>query len=204
MKETHHKVLKKIPSHIEICAVTKGRTIQEIEELFKIAPQIKIIAENRWPECQEKFKHFANKEKHFIGRIQTNKLNKILPLVDVIQSVDSLDLLQKISQKTPKPLKYTFQVNISRDPAKQGISPDKIKQVIQKSQNLPNVELIGLMTIGTPYNQEQYFSEFKSLFDNLKSFNPSLKVLSMGTSQDYQTAINCGSTMLRLGSCLFD
>lgn len=203
MRQHRQQIWSQIPPHVQLCAVTKGQTLDEVKQLQNDLPELKIIAENRWPDCQQKFEN-TSLERHFIGRIQSNKLNKILPLVDVIQSVDSLQLLQKISQKTPKPLKYTFQVNISQDPNKQGINPQDVRQIIEQSQNLPNVQLVGLMTIGSRHNQEKYFSQLKNLYDQLNQEYFSMPILSMGTSSDYQTAIKCGATMVRLGTCLFE
>jgi len=203
MKSTRQEIIEKIPKHIKVCVVTKGRTIEEVKNLLEDCPQISIIAENRWPDCEEKFQEF-HLEKHFIGRLQSNKLNKVLPLVDVIQSVDSIELLQKISQKTQKPIGFTFQVNISQDPSKQGINLGDLRSIIEKSQDLPNVKLLGLMTIGSQNNQEKYFTEFKTLFDQINSEYFKMPILSMGTSADYKIAIKCGATMVRIGSCLFD
>ncbi len=203
MKEKRQAIWAKIPANIQVCAVTKGRTIAEVKSLLQDLPQLKIIGENRWPDCEEKFKEFQNLERHFIGRLQSNKLNKILPIVDVIQSVDSFELLQQISKKTHKPVQFTFQVNISNDPAKQGIKPENLRQIIEQSQNLPKVQLVGLMTIGSQSNQEKYFTELKQLFDQINSEYKKMPILSMGTSDDFETAIKCGATMVRLGSCLF-
>jgi len=203
MQNKRQIIWDEIPPHVQICAVTKGRTTIEVEKLLQDFPQLQIIAENRWPDCEEKFQNFPSIQKHFIGHIQKNKLNKILPLVDVIQSVDSFELLELISQKTLKPLEFTFQVNISNDPNKQGIKPENLKEIIEKSQNLPNVKLIGLMTIGAQENQEKYFREFKKLFDQMNKEYFPMPILSMGTSDDYELAISCGATMVRLGSCLF-
>lgn len=200
MKEKRQQIWAKIPPHVQVCAVTKGRTIEEVQNLLNDLPQIKITGENRWPDCEEKFRHFAGLQRHFIGPLQSNKINKILPITDVIQSVDSLELLQKISDRATKPIEFTFQVNISNDPNKQGIAPANLHQIIAKSANLPNVKLIGLMTIGEQNNQENYFTDLKKLFDQIKKPMP---ILSMGMSDDFETAIKCGATMVRLGSCLF-
>ena len=202
MKSKRQEIFAKIPKHVEVCVVTKGRTLKEVQELLAEIPEISMIGENRWPDCEEKFKKLPL-EKHFIGRLQSNKLNKILPLVDVIQSVDSFELLQKISQRAQKTIKYTFQVNISNDPAKQGILPKDLRSIIEKSRDIPNSELIGLMTIGEQHNQEEYFTEFKKLFDQLNSEGIKMKVLSMGTSDDFEIAIRCGATMVRIGKTIF-
>ncbi len=204
MKEKRQKVWAKIPPHVKVCAVTKGRTIQEVQNLLNDLPDIQIIGENRWPDCEEKFKHFQNLERHFIGPLQSNKINKVLPITDVIQSIDSIELLKKISARTTKTIKFTFQVNISKDSAKQGIDEDNLRPAIEEALKAPNVELIGLMTIGTKENQEKYFSDFKNLFDEINAEYFKMPILSMGMSDDFETAIKCGATMVRLGSCLFE
>jgi len=207
MNQTRQSILNSIPATVEVCAVTKGRSLKQVEDLLKECPQISIIGENRWPDCEEKFRNLAPKrglKRHFIGRLQSNKLNKILPIVDVIQSVDSLELLRKINDRTPHPIEYCLQVNISNDPSKQGIKPSELRQIIKEAKDFGNVQLIGLMTIGSQENQEQYFSEFKTLFDEISAEFGPLQVLSMGTSGDYQLAIKHGATMVRLGTCLFE
>lgn len=201
-------MLSTLNPSVEICAVTKGRSISEVEAMLSKHPEIRIIAENRWPDCEEKFQHFTKYQKHFIGPLQSNKIKKVLPLVDCIQSVDSWPLLEKISRAATKPLKFCFQVNISQDDAKHGISPEDLPALIERYQKeqLPNVKLVGLMTIGSRTGQRDYFRRFKQLFDqiNVQYFPAApLKILSMGMSDDYQTAIKEGATMVRLGRILF-
>jgi len=199
---------------VKLCAVTKNHTIPEINDLIHDLPKLKIIAENRWPACEEKFLYFTNLEKHFIGPLQGNKVKKVVPLVDVIQSVHSFDLLKKINEsakKNNKIINFCFQVNISNDPMKHGMDVDTLETEIEayKQAKFKNVELIGLMTIGAQSDIEDrksYFREFRKLFENInyKYFpEKSLKTLSMGMSEDYKEAIEAGSTMVRVGSALF-
>lgn len=199
---------------MQICAVTKGRSISEVEEMLRKHPEIKIIAENRWPDCAEKFTHFKDLEKHFIGPLQSNKIAKVLPLVDVIQSVDSLELMDKINAtatKLQKNIGFCLQINVSDDPKKHGIHPKEINQFIEYylQKNFKNLTLLGLMTIGEqsdPRQRAQYFAKLKTLFDqiNQKYFeqNP-LQILSMGMSDDYEIALKEGATMVRLGRILY-
>lgn len=199
---------------VSVCAVTKNKTVAEVEGVLKKYPFITMIGENRWPDCVEKFEYFKGLEKHFIGPLQSNKVRKVVKISDVIQSVDSIELLEKINSAAGdenKKIDFCFQVNISRDPQKHGIEPDDISRVIEQyiSGDFQNVRLIGLMTIGAQedmQNRLKYFSDFKKLFDeiNHKQFNKTpLKVLSMGMSEDYELAIKAGATMVRLGSVLF-
>lgn len=198
-----------------ICAVTKKRSIKEIEEVLSTHPEIKDIAENRWPDLKETFKHFSNYTRHFIGPIQSNKLRNIIFFVDVIQSVDHIKYLKTINQYAEqygKTIKFCFQVNISHDAQKRGLMPDHIAEAIEHylSSNYSNLQLIGLMTIGAQVSLEErevYFKHFKQLFDhiNQKYFPDSpLPVLSMGMTDDYREAIKAGSTMVRLGRALFN
>ena len=199
---------------VHVCAVTKTRSVSEVEGLLREMPEVDSIGENRWPDCEEKFLYFKDIEKHFIGPLQSNKVRKVLPLVDVVQSVDSMKLLRRIdvvAGELGKVVDFTFQVNVSEDPLKRGIEPGDLGDVIEEylGAGLKNVRLIGLMTIGRNCEvseRKKYFKEFKSLFDGINSKyfkdNP-LPILSMGMSSDYVEAIEAGATMIRIGSCLF-
>lgn len=203
-----------IPKDIQICAVTKGRSIIEVEELLERHPEIKIIAENRWPDCEEKFRHFDFLEKHFIGPLQTNKVRKVVELVDVIQSVDSTKLMEKINGaagELGKRIGFCIQVNISGDPAKHGVNEEEVCTLIEEfvARRFNNIELLGLMTIGEQAEMKEraeYFKKLKTLFAflNAKYFpEKPLEILSMGMSEDYEIAIEEGATMVRLGRILW-
>ena len=203
-----------IPQSVRICAVTKGHSIKETEAMLKKHPEIRIIAENRWPDCEEKFKHFSQIEKHFIGPLQSNKVRKVLPFIDVIQSVDSIKLMDKlnvVATELNKTICFCIQVNISDDTTKQGISSKQINELVQHylDKKYPHLKLMGLMTIGAQNESSQraeYFKKLKQLFDqiNKKYFAASpLPILSMGMSDDYETAIQEGATMVRIGRVLY-
>lgn len=223
MKHARQEILKRIrdaktrvgAKKVHLCAVTKRRSIEEVEALLEDLPEINSIGENRWPDCVEVFTNFTKIEKHFIGPLQKNKVRKVVELVDVIQSVDSIKLLEKINsaaREYGKKIKFCFQVNISQDPAKSGVQTEKLEKLIEQYQeaSLKNVILIGLMTIGAEVSLEErrtYFDAMKKLFDecNMRYFQDKpLQVLSMGMSDDFEEAIAAGSTMVRLGRCLFE
>lgn len=202
LKERRQKIWEQCKG-VQLCAVTKGRTIEEIQSLITDLPDLKIIGENRWPDCQEKFTHFTSLKRHFIGPLQSNKLNKVLPIIDCLQSVDSESLLARIVT-TP----FLIQVNISRDPAKSGIDPGQLRPFLEtciKAGNPPQ----GLMTIlaqEASAARQRHFATLRDLFDQINSeyFAASpMPTLSMGMSSDYELAIQEGATMVRLGSCLF-
>lgn len=206
---------------VTICAVTKKHTIAEIENLLKQMPEIKDIAENRYPNCREKFDHFVSPRfglrKHFIGPLQSNKIFRIVACCDVIQSVETFEHLLKIhecAKKLNKNIKFLLQVNISGDSAKHGIKPEEVRPFIEKyleakEYTLGNVRLTGLMTIGEqadPADRYKYFCDLKTLFDQInKQYFPArpLETLSMGMSDDYKEAIRAGATMVRIGTALF-
>ena len=208
-------MLATIPLNVEICAVTKGKTIDEVAFLLEKYPKIKVIAENRWPDCVAKFEQFKNYQKHFIGHLQSNKVRKVVPLVDVIQSVDSFALLEKINEVAlsfDKKIAVMLQVNIAKDDAKEGLAPLEVAKIVEQylQAGLKNVRLVGLMTIGAQVEMQQraiYFAEFKNLFDQINKryfAEAPLPYLSMGMSEDYEVAIAAGATMVRLGRVLFE
>jgi len=192
-----------IPKKVSLVAVTKGRKTKEIE---KLPQDIKIIAENRIQEAEEKFPTLKrNFEKHFIGHLQSNKAKRAIKLFDVIQTVDSIKLAKRLNRLTSKPLPIMIQVNISEDPNKFGFKPQKTTTAIKEILKLKNLKLIGLMTIGKK-EETTHFKNLKNLYDELNRTilkkNP-MEFLSMGTSDNYKDAIKQGSNMVRLGRILF-
>ncbi len=154
------------------------------------------IAENRLEEALEKFPLLPNLEKHFIGKLQSRKIKKIVENFDVIQSVENFEQAQKIS-KCGKKIKIMLEINISGKENRSGTKPDEAKKLISEIKKLPNIELIGVMGITTRENPREEFRLLKSLQGDLKE-------CSMGMSEDYKIAIEEGSTMLRLGRILFE
>ncbi len=209
---------QKIPDLIEKCrlskvalvAATKGRSIDEINLIINAG--IKIIAENRLQEAEEKFKskELLPCEKHFIGHLQNNKVKKAVQIFDLIQSVDSVELLEKINNYAiiiGKKQVIFLQVNISRDPNKFGLSEDRTREIIKNIKTYPNIKLSGLMTIGkNTENRDEvrtYYRKFKKTFEEMNKIQP-LEYLSMGMSADYDIAIEEGSNMIRIGRALFE
>lgn len=154
------------------------------------------IAENRLEEALEKFPNLPNLEKHFIGKLQSKKIKKIVENFDVIQSVESIEQAEKIS-KCGKKIKIMLEINISGKENRSGAKPDEAKKLISEIKRLPNIELIGVMGIASKENPREEFKLLKSLQGDLAE-------CSMGMSEDYEIAIEEGSTMLRLGRILFE
>jgi hypothetical protein len=156
-------------------------------------------------------------EWHMIGHVQTNKVKYMAPFVSLIHGVDSLKLLQEINKQAAKNnrvIDCLLQVYIAEEESKFGLDEQELeellKQVQQDKENYKNIRIVGLMGMATfteNKNQiEKEFKHLKTIFDKYKTLNTEhcqLNTLSMGMSGDYQLAISCGSTMVRIGSSIF-
>lgn len=196
-----------------VCLVTKNRNIAEIDQVLLKFPELKIIGENYYPECRDKFEHYRELgyECHFLGRLQSNKIKKIVEIVDVIQSVDSLEKLLKIEHyaaSLKKKIKVLIQVNLG-DESKAGVPIADLLGFFAEIpwSQLKFAQVSGLMTVGFLANSEKTETGFRSLADSyeiLKAKYRDLEILSMGMSDDYQLALKYGANLLRLGRYFFE
>ena len=200
------KIKNKIPSNVNILAVSKGFTSQEIKTIQNIGHND--FGESKFQEAFEKqliLKEFKEIKWHFIGRIQSNKIRKIVQNFKYIHSVDSFEKLQKISnisyEEKKNPL-IMLQVKLSDDPTKGGFNPELLLSKWSEIQELQNIILTGLMTINpkglSSKENLELFKKCRCLADSLQ-----LPECSMGMSGDWEEAIEAGSTWLRLGSLIF-
>ena len=200
------KIKNKIPSNVKILAVSKGFKSQEIKIIQNIGQND--FGESKYQEAFEKqliLKDLKNIKWHFIGRIQSNKVRKIVQNFKFIHSVDSFEKLQKISnisyEENKNPL-IMLQVKFSNDPTKGGFDPNLLKLKWGEIQELKNITITGLMTINpkglSSKENTELFKQCRSLADSLQ-----LPDCSMGMSGDWEEAIDAGSTWLRLGSLIF-
>ena len=200
------KIKNKIPSNVNILAVSKGFESQEIKIIQNLGQND--FGESKYQEAFEKqliLKDLKQIKWHFIGRIQSNKIRKIVQNFKYIHSVDSFEKLQKISRISYEEKKNPYimlQVKLSDDPSKGGFEPDLLISKWSEIQELKNITLKGLMTInprGLSSNENsELFKKCRSLADSLQ-----LSDCSMGMSGDWEEAIDSGSTWLRLGSLIF-
>jgi len=200
------KIKTQIPSNVNILAVSKGFKSQEIKTIHNLGQND--FGESKYQEAFEKIlilKDLKQIKWHFIGRIQSNKIRKIVQNFKYIHSVDSFEKLQKISRISYEEKKNPFimlQVKLSDDPSKGGFEPDLLISKWSEIQELKNITLKGLMTInprGLSSNENsELFKKCRSLADSLQ-----LSDCSMGMSGDWEEAIDSGSTWLRLGSLIF-
>ena len=200
------KIKNKIPSNVNILAVSKGFKSQEIKTIQNIGQND--FGESKFQEAFEKqliLKDLKQIKWHFIGRIQSNKIRKIVQNFKYIHSVDSFEKLQKISSISYEEKKNPFimlQVKLSDDPSKGGFRPELLISKWREIQELKNITLKGLMTINprglSSKENSELFKKCRSLADSLQ-----LPDCSMGMSGDWEEAIDSGSTWLRLGSLIF-
>ena len=202
------------PEEITLCAATK---VQEDETIWAaIAAGIRVCGENR---VQELAQHqqgdaYAGARVHFIGHLQTNKVRQVVGQVELIQSVDSLRLLQAIqgqAEKLDLVQDILLEVNIAREESKGGCLPEQLEELLDFSSGLSHVRLRGLMAIppvsAAPGDNRRYFAQLRQLFIDIRSKmsdnQKHMNCLSMGMSADYEDAVAEGATLVRVGSAIF-
>lgn len=210
IQENYHKIKAQIPANVELVAVSKFHPIEKIKEVYDCGQ--KVFGENKVQELLTKVNELpADIQWHLIGHLQTNKVKYIAPFIDTIQSVDSEKLLLEINKEAAKnnrKIKVLLQVKIAEEETKYGLEIAEAKEIFSNylEHQYPNIEILGLMGMATfTDNKNQVKSEFlvlKSLFDELSTFKK-LETLSMGMSDDFALAIECGSTSVRIGSAIF-
>ena len=196
------------PQAVTLMAVTK--TVDP--ELINTAVDagVHVLGENRVQEFLGKRELYrADAEVQFIGHLQTNKVKQIIDKVSMIQSVDSLHLAEAIDRAAEHAglrMPVLLEVNIGGELSKSGVSPAELPALLRDVQQLPCIEVRGLMTIpppaADPAEQDAVFAEMAALYREMQNEAP-LSVLSMGMSGDYESAARHGSTMVRIGSALF-
>ena len=210
IQENYHKIKAQIPENVELVAVSKFHPVEKIKEVYDCGQ--KVFGENKVQELLTKVNELpADIQWHLIGHLQTNKVKYIAPFIDTIQSVDSEKLLLEINKEAAKnnrKIKVLLQVKIAEEETKYGLEIAEAKEIFSNylENQYPNIEILGLMGMATfTDNKNQVKSEFlvlKSLFDELSTFKK-LETLSMGMSDDFALAIECGSTSVRIGSAIF-
>lgn len=193
---------------VSLMAVTK--TVEPEYINYAVSKGVTLLGENRVQEYQSKKDYYdKSAEVHFIGHLQTNKVKYIIDSVKLIQSVDSIKLaleIDRLSEKSSKITDILCEVNIGSEESKGGIDRNEAKELIYQMSELKNIRVCGLMTIPPPYESEKFLYEMKMLYDDISAENINnvkMNILSMGMSNDYETAIKYGSTLVRIGTGLF-
>ena len=198
-------------SDITLIAVTKTHPAEMMNEAIELG--VTDIGENKPQEVRDKYADVKPVRWHLIGHLQTNKVKYVIDKVCLIHSVDSVKLMDEIERQAEKhdtTMDILIQVNISGEETKSGIKPEEIYDLIEHAGELSRVKVKGLMTIApktdNPVTNALHFDNIRRLFLDIQSKkydNISLEYLSMGMSGDYETAIEHGANMVRVGSAIF-
>ncbi len=204
-------VKKELPEHVHLVAVSKTKPLSDLQQAYDAGQRI--FGENKIQEMTGKWEALPKDiQWHMIGHVQTNKVKYMAPYVDTIHAVDSLKLLKEINkqaQKHDRIINCLLQIKIASEDSKFGLSADETIQILSNAEvtKMQHIHISGLMGMATfTDNRKQIQQEFlllKNTFDQLQNTHSKLKVLSMGMSGDYELAITCGSTMVRIGSAIF-
>jgi pyridoxal phosphate enzyme (YggS family) len=194
---------------VQIVAVTKyTKDIEPLKRLYNDGQRA--FGENRVQDMEEKVNALSELpiEWHFIGNLQKNKINKLLALDPfMIQSINSYELAEAINKRADKPIRCLIEINSSCEPTKHGMHPEiAVETYLKIKENLANINLQGVMTIGAHVDDESEIRKsFKLTYDIFEKLKPyGAKICSMGMSGDFEIAIEEGSNMIRVGSALLN
>ena len=208
MKKEIAKIRQHIKDDVQLIIVTKNQSSKEIREIYSYGELN--FGENKVQELLKKQKELPKDINwHFIGNLQTNKVKLIAPFVHLIQSVDSIKLLQKINKYAGvnnRKIDCLIQIKISKDTNKSGFSQKEALELFQTQyeHDFPNISLKGIMCIGTLTNDISItINEFQAMKSISRKIPIKRPILSMGMSKDYRVACQEGSNMIRIGSCIF-
>ena len=190
------------PAEITLVAVTKKQTAATVLEA--LAAGLVDFGENYVQEAQEKWGQITAVRWHLLGHLQSNKAKLAVSLFDLIQSVDSMKLARELGKASisGKTQDVLLQVHLGTEATKSGVAPEEALDLAAEIEAIPGLSLVGLMGIA-PNGEEPrpYFRELHRLFESLPQ--PSRQTLSMGMTNDFETAIEEGATMIRVGTAIF-
>ena len=201
------------PKEITLCAATKMNNADAVRQA--IAAGVDCCGENRVQELVAKLADNAydGVPVHFIGHLQTNKVKQVVGKVDLIQSVDSLRLLEAINKEAAKQgivQDILLEINVGNEVSKTGMPKEELPKILEQMSNFGNVRLRGLMTIPpiceNSTDSRKFFQEICALGVDIsakKGDNVRVDIMSFGMSDDFREAIACGSTMIRVGTAIF-
>ena len=205
------KIISDIPENVRLVAISKTKSAEDIMMAYETGQRL--FGENKIQEMSAKYEDLPKDIKwHMVGHVQSNKIKYMAPYVDLIHGIDSLKsikILNKEGAKNNRILNCLLQLKISKEESKFGLGEKQFKEIIYSDEckEMKNVKIKGLMAMASNTNAKSIIrSEFvhaKKIFDEINNRDKSFKILSMGMSNDYKIAIECGSNMIRLGSLIF-
>ena len=211
IKTNLSELRSQLPSHVTLVAVSKTKPVANLMEAY--ASGQRIFGENKIQEMVDKHQQMPKDVQwHMIGNVQRNKVKYMASFVDLIHGVDSEKLLNEINKQAEKhqrTINCLLQLKIAQEDTKFGMSAEAADTLLNSDhlKNLKHIAIVGLMGMAS-FTEEtaqikKEFNTLKTTFDRLKTTHPKLEILSMGMSGDFPLAIDCGSTMIRVGSRIF-
>ncbi|MBN1155543.1 YggS family pyridoxal phosphate-dependent enzyme [candidate division KSB1 bacterium] len=212
IEDSARHIIDSLPDHVTLVAAAKTRSVDEVRRAIDAG--VKILGYNYVQEAMTMRDSITQDVKwHMIGHLQRNKVNRAVPLFDMIETIDSFELAKAVDRqckKINKMMPILLEINIGREAQKSGILPENVLALAQQISTLQHVEINGLMTMGPvtvePGALRPYFKLTKILFDQIAAAripHVEMKYLSMGMSDSYEIAIEEGANMIRLGTILF-
>jgi len=213
IKENMEKACRRAgtdPRQVRLLAVCKDQGPEKIRQVLDLG--VRLLGESKFQEAEAHMRHFPGEriEWHFIGRLQKNKINRILGSFRLIESVDGVKTLEHIHKRVDEPVEVFIEINIGDENSKSGFSLEGLKKAIPYIASLNKVSVAGLMAV-PPYFEDAektrpYFTRLRELRDEINGMavaNLKIAHLSMGMSHDYEVAVEEGATLVRIGTALF-
>ena len=207
------QIRSQLPSAVKLVAVSKFHPVESIEEA--LAAGQTVFGENRPQEFEKKVQALSDRgvEWHFIGHLQTNKLKMVLPYASLVQSVDSLHLLDAINDwgaRNGRTIPVLLEVHVAAEETKQGFYEEEVLDLMFRAQSYRNIRFCGLMGMATNTDCEDDvradFGRIKALWDYIRDLFPEygdFRELSIGMSGDWRIALEYGATIVRIGTAIF-
>ncbi len=211
IRDNLSKVKKELPDHVTLVAVSKTKPVSDLMEAYDQGQRV--FGENKVQEMVSKYEAMPKDIVwHMIGHLQRNKVKYMAGFVKLIHGIDSLKLLQEVDKQAEKHnrvIDCLLQIKIAKETSKFGMTKDDANELLRSEtfSSFKNVNVIGVMGMSTFTEDETIvraeFNYLKTCYDELKKEHPIMNTISMGMSGDYKLAIECGSTMVRVGSSIF-
>ena len=210
IKDNLHEINSKLPSDVTLVAVSKFHPVERLMEAYNAGQRV--FAESRPQELAAKVPQMpADVQWHFIGHLQTNKLKLVLPYVSLVQSVDSLHLLQAISTwavANSRVIDVLLELHLGAEETKQGFSEDEILSLCHSERSEESIRIRGLMGMASHTEDraqvEGEFARIEALYKRIKASGmEDFDTLSIGMSGDWPLAVQHGATMVRIGTDIF-
>ena len=211
ISENIKKYKDELPENVKLVAISKTKPNEDILKAYRAGQRV--FGENKIQEMTSKWEELPEDiEWHMVGHVQRNKVKYMAPFVSLIHAVDSLKLLKEINKRAKQNdriIQCLLQIDIAEEDSKFGMSAEKAEDILSSEEytEMQNVKIVGLMGMATFTDDmsqvKEEFMHLKKIYDTLQDKFPDLQELSMGMSGDYKIAIECGSTMVRIGSSIF-